>query len=164
MRGNTGLNCHLSELISHIIDPISFEQDGNEVDSTDDLLHKVLLMNEKIVKGELDSEKPECKASVNSEPDIELTTDAKDTSFSRHFKAGDIRNFGVKGRKTNDNSDETNQRRLKERIASLRKSRQKDTVLPNLSDRLKAGRLMDLVEGGQTVKLPEAADTRCHHP
>ena len=86
-------------------------------------------MNEKIVKGELD-EKPEPKASVNSEPNIELTTDAKDTSCSRHFKAGDIRNFGVKGRKTNDNSDEKNQRRLKERIASLRKSRQKDSVLP----------------------------------
>ena len=45
--GNSGLNCHLSELISLVIEPISFEHNGNEIDSTDDLIAKLNIINEK---------------------------------------------------------------------------------------------------------------------
>ena len=43
-------------MISHIIDPIAFEQCGREVDSTDDLLHRIEKINERIVKGDFSTE------------------------------------------------------------------------------------------------------------
>ena len=46
--GNNGLNCHLSELISAVIEPIAYEETGNEVDSTDDMLARIKEINEKI--------------------------------------------------------------------------------------------------------------------
>ena len=42
--GNSGLNCHLSEMISMIIDPLAYEHNGNEVDSTDDMLDKLKVL------------------------------------------------------------------------------------------------------------------------
>ena len=30
--GNSGLNCHLSEIVSTLIDPVTFEEQGNEID------------------------------------------------------------------------------------------------------------------------------------
>ena len=43
--GNSGLNCHLSELNSMIIEPPAFEHSGNEVDSTDDMIEKLGKLN-----------------------------------------------------------------------------------------------------------------------
>ena len=46
--GNSGLNCHLSELLSKIVEPIAFEETGNEVDSTSDMLARIANINEKL--------------------------------------------------------------------------------------------------------------------
>ena len=47
--GNSGLNCHLSELISTILEPIAYEESGDEIDSTDDMIAKINKINEQIV-------------------------------------------------------------------------------------------------------------------
>ena len=46
--GNSGLNCHLSEVISMIVEPLAFESEGNEVDSTDDMIDKIQKLNVKL--------------------------------------------------------------------------------------------------------------------
>ena len=160
--GNTGLNCHLSELISHIIDPIAFEQDGSEVDSTDDLLYRIGKMNERIKNGEVDSV-PQLndKATVNTENiEKEVTIDDANTGQSERFKTGDIRNFGVCGKKTKDFDSDSNKQRLRDSIDRLRNSRQKGSLLPNLKDRLKASKMIDVLEEGDIIKLPRSHDAK----
>ena len=44
--GNSGLNCHLSELLSSIIEPVAFEESDNEIDSTDDMLARIKSIND----------------------------------------------------------------------------------------------------------------------
>ena len=65
MAGNSGLNCHLSEIVSSIIEPIAFEELGNEVDSTDDMLARIIKINESISqdKSKVCSASPECPSS-----------------------------------------------------------------------------------------------------
>ena len=74
--GNTGLNCHLSEIISHLIDPIAFEHCGNEVDSCDDMLARIEKINEKlaseVVSGTNDA------GTVNLDDAEPINTDASE--------------------------------------------------------------------------------------
>ena len=49
--GNNGLNCHLSELVSAIVDPVASELEGREIDSTDDMLSKIDELNVKLNEG-----------------------------------------------------------------------------------------------------------------
>ena len=53
--GNVGLNCHLSEVISYLIDPVTYEEGGNEIDSTDELLARIDKINEKISHGHVET-------------------------------------------------------------------------------------------------------------
>ena len=46
--GNTGLNCHLSELLAHIIEPVTKEAPGLEIDSTSELLTRIEEINSKL--------------------------------------------------------------------------------------------------------------------
>ena len=46
--GNSGLNCHLSEIVSSIIEPIAFEETGNEIDSTNDMLARIEKINKNL--------------------------------------------------------------------------------------------------------------------
>ena len=43
--GNSGLNCHLSELVSSIIEPIVFEESCREIDSTNHMLARINKIN-----------------------------------------------------------------------------------------------------------------------
>ena len=52
--GNSSLNCHLSELISSIIEPVAFEESGRKIDSTDDMLVRITEIN-KLVEEERNS-------------------------------------------------------------------------------------------------------------
>ena len=68
--GNNGLNCHISEIISQIIEPVAFVANGSDIDSTDDLLAKVEKLNLK-----LKSELPTYKDVNNVEKNISMHTD-----------------------------------------------------------------------------------------
>ena len=43
--GNSGLNCHLSEMIAHVIEPITSQTFGAEIDSTSEMLTKIDKLN-----------------------------------------------------------------------------------------------------------------------
>ena len=65
--GNTGLNCHLSELLSNVLEPITKEAPGSEIDSTKELLDKINKLNEKLSKVPNSSSK--CPATDDSNVD-----------------------------------------------------------------------------------------------
>ena len=46
--GNCGVNTHMSELISEILEPIAMELDGGEIASTEEMLNRFVTLNEKI--------------------------------------------------------------------------------------------------------------------
>ena len=102
--GNMGLNCHLSELISHIIDPISYEHSGNEVDSSDDLLAKIEKLNETISRKSRpdqnmdDLDQNERVENVVIEQSVAACVNVEKNQ--QNHKKGDIRNFGVVGKRT----------------------------------------------------------------
>ena len=75
--GNSGLNCHLSQLISYIIDPVAY---GNEIDSSDDMISKIKGMNDKIKSF---NESKSFEENMNDEicpPEFEACVDQPDAS------------------------------------------------------------------------------------
>ena len=52
--GNRGINTHLSELISEILEPMVLEMGGGEVASTEEALHAIDEVNKKIIPGDTD--------------------------------------------------------------------------------------------------------------
>ena len=46
--GNSGLNVHLSELISSVIEPVALEESEREIDSTDDMIIRILGINKQL--------------------------------------------------------------------------------------------------------------------
>ena len=46
--GNRGVNTHLSELISEILEPLSLKMGGGEIASTEEALHDISKVNNKI--------------------------------------------------------------------------------------------------------------------
>ena len=50
---------------------------------------------------------------------------------------------------------------LCDRIEVLRNSRESDKILPNLADRMTAGKLLDKVEDGCAIKLPGNPKPQC---
>ena len=155
-------------MISHIIDPISFEHNGREVDSTDDLLARIGIINERLRKETVTenlSTDVECGETVvenlskeDVTVDVQANDDRKSLNEKKEYLAGDIRGFGVVGRKTVDSAHRDNKQRIKDCIKRLRESRVKDSLLPNISDRMKAGHLLDVLEEGEVVKLPGSRD------
>ena len=55
--GNRGVNTHLSELISEILEPLVLEMGGGEVASTEEALHSICDVNDKLTKHQNDWEK-----------------------------------------------------------------------------------------------------------
>ena len=52
INGNSGFNCHLSELLSLILGPVAQEATGNEINSTGDLLSRIHRVNSLLQTGE----------------------------------------------------------------------------------------------------------------
>ena len=48
--GNDGGNRHISEIVSLILEPVACESNGNDIDSTGDMLSKIKKLNEDISK------------------------------------------------------------------------------------------------------------------
>jgi len=65
---------------------------------------------------------------------------------------GDIRSFGKVGIKT---STQVNEKQIFERIKSLKRS--KTNLLPNLSDRMKAGQLIDIIEDNKAINVKKGS-------
>ena len=47
---NMGLNCHLSEMLSSILEPITSDANGSEIDSTTEMLARIESLNSKFSK------------------------------------------------------------------------------------------------------------------
>ena len=159
--GNTGLNCHLSELISNIIEPVAYEQEGRDIDSTDDMICKIHQLNSKLA-----NEKPICEQNVicegststnvenfeNEEKIFQTNSTLNNSTTKRNFSKGDIRYFGRTGEKTCDSK--CTKERLREQIESLQLKRAKGSVIPDVKDRMRAGRLLDKILGEVAIPLP----------
>ena len=154
--GNNGLNCHLSELVSLLIEPVAFEHSGSEVDSTDDMLAKINELNSKLSdprKTKSESNESEC-----FEDTVEIMNTDKEKSLNSQeicrnpeilYPKGDIRNFGVKGKITTDSSKASVEKRLKDKIESLRFKRKGESLLPDIAERFTASSLIDSLNGDE---------------
>ena len=155
--GNTGLNCHLSEIISQIIEPIAYEQNSRDIDSTDDMIAKIEKLNSKL-KDFNNKQKPDIVTNSNTVETEEKSLNEVEKKFLKveesvntKFNRGDIRSFGKVGMKTSDSTSEENRKRLKEQIEALKAKRRGDQIIPDLCDRMKVGSLIDKIEGGETI-------------
>ena len=50
--GNCSINTHLSELLSEMVEPLATEAEGMEVQSSEELLHLIDCINQKVVRGD----------------------------------------------------------------------------------------------------------------
>ena len=102
--GNCGLNSHLSELISHIIEPISLESPGCEIDSTSELLSKIDEINGNLEN--LSTDKSWYLVPPPNSPEMKkVSKDAKVDSpvskgIDKNYSKNDNRSFGKTGVKT----------------------------------------------------------------
>ena len=62
--GNNGINKHLSELVSYVLEPLAHTLDGAEIDSTGGMLEKVEKLNKRLQKGEVENI-PDMKEEIN---------------------------------------------------------------------------------------------------
>ena len=112
----------MSEIVSQIIEPISYEQAVYEADSTDDMLSKIDNLTKQIVSGEIEY----CAKVEAHEPMMECSskfiteTPLSPQSCRIKFDRGDIRNFGKIGSKTNDANNEANKARIKDAIKNFK--------------------------------------------
>ena len=178
--GNTGLNCHLSEMLSLILEPITSQANGHEVDSTLEMLSKVEGLNEKFLSSSIENSSQGvsennsshdtssnssqgCNSSpdttedslshVNSNVSEGCTKDGQTDQIIEPRSKNDIRYYGLKGSQTSIPS-KLNNADISKRIDSLRNSKC-EGLLPNLSNRVKAGTLLDQIEGSQPIKVQE---------
>ena len=184
--GNSGLNCHLSELISTIIEPVAFEETGHEVDSTDDLLSRIQCLNEKLKggagktdyiqspAGNVQSSK--CHESIVTHEHLDVqksfnTDSCKENELfekqdrqgqdisqgkNKSFPKNDIRSF-VKPQGA-EKPELCNLLEIEGRIEKLRSKVDSETGLPNINDRQTASWLLDKVIGDDPIKLPGSAE------
>ena len=179
--GNSGLNCHLSEIISKIIDPVADEIEGNEVDSTDEMLAKINKLKVKLSNSNLSYDANNVPVenlsteNLSNENELNSPTQGVSTlpvmceNAVKHsdpkFPKSDIRNFGKSGLKTSDSSKEANKRRLSQAISDLKNKRAKNSIIPTIADRMNAGKLVDVLEGNCPIKLPESQiNQKCNVP
>ena len=66
---------------------------------------------------------------------------------------GDIRFYGKEGSVTANKSDKLVKDQIRQKISTLKKSREGDTLLPNLKDRVEAGYLIDKIEDGKPINV-----------
>ena len=154
--GNTGLNCHLSELLSHIIEPITAEAPGNEIDSTAEMLHIIEQLNEKLLSFESEHDLFQIP-NVPAEPSVstlpaEPSINSDDCLDSKRSKK-DIRFYGKEGAKLKGVSELNRKKDISSRVDKLRYARS-ENLIPNLLDRVNAGYLIDEIENGKPIDVP----------
>ena len=102
--GNSGLNCHISELLSQIIEPVASASNGSEVDSTIEMLKRLEDLNLKLEDPSFSvvPEKSDPEVPVdNQTADTELTQKSeKSPTEKKARKRTDIRFYGKEGKKS----------------------------------------------------------------
>ena len=151
--GNSGLNCHLSKFFSQVVDLIAHKHDGEEVDSTDDMISKIGGLNSCIRSRNL-GRKHEVVSQVEKIFENNETLANKDHSDRQKFNKDDIRNFGKIGVKTSDSTRTLNKARLYESLKALKNARKKGSVAPCMSDRMNAGVVLDKIFQNEQIPLP----------
>jgi len=75
VNGKSGYNCHLSEVLSLILGPVSKEANGQEICSTEELLAKINEINLKIESEQLQPN--------NSNPSSDFSTKGQNSDFDQ---------------------------------------------------------------------------------
>ena len=106
--------------------------------------------------GDFDSETvvPEISVDDDLNPTTDVIVDEVEKKVEEvKFDTGDIRNYGKIGLKTSDASKSLNKERLKKSINALREKRMRGSMLPEVSDRVKAAVLIDKLFDNENVEL-----------
>ena len=154
------MNCHLSELLAHIIEPITFKAKGSEINSSSEMLARIDKLNAKISNGVVKNKyvygKTKSPAKTKS---LDIISDESVEPKAKRRRT-DIRFYGNEGVKTCNKSDEKVKSEFRSQVEVLRNSKVGTTLLPNLSDRMKASYLIDKIEEDQTIKVDENVSER----
>ena len=106
--GNVGLSSHLSELIIHVLELITLESPGSEIDSTSDMLSRIDKLNDKISNGSIRDEierEESITDNIIVQPIDESVANLQQ-NVHQMLSKGDIRSFGKIGKKTSTKFNE----------------------------------------------------------
>ena len=119
--GNCGLNSHSHQLISLVMEPVTNESSGHEIESTTEMLHRISELDKRLASSKCDngsSRNDENPLSFESNEDVSLTTNlcvdaAKQAEAELPMKISNkeavvrpksgIRSYGMLGSKTDNN-------------------------------------------------------------
>ena len=133
--GNRGLNRHLSEMLSNILEPVGHAVGGCDIDSTGGLLSEIEKLNEKLAQCNLDDTPAR---TLNNGLDVS--------------GAGAAERDGENTKKNNE---------LKEiRIKRLREMKARGSILPNMKSKLWASRLQDEISNNRAILLPSERERK----
>ena len=105
--------------ISHILEPITFEAPGCEIDSTSDMLSKIDKLNDELANGKANYQvPPNNDIATNLDLKENMVIEPQSESESK-FKKFDIRSYGKRGVKTIVKSGNVE---ILSHVISLRKS------------------------------------------
>ena len=151
------MNRHLSEIISLILEPIANAANGADVDSTGDLLCELDKLNDELSKklkvvgqNHVGANLFSCEygGSEAPNPSTALKCDGANVCNNKPVKSNKSLSFG---------------REMKSlRVKNLRKMRVRKSCLPNIKAKMWAARIIDELEGFETMKLPSSdVDKKC---
>ena len=140
-----GLNRHLSEMISMVIEPVSRESDGFEIDSTGEMLAKIDGLNEKLKNGlpNLPQNELGCVEANSCVETINSPNEKFDRPVGKKFKKNDIRSYGNGGVKTRGLSEKQHFDELSKKVESLRNEKPRVGIIPDAAIRVHAGKILD---------------------
>ena len=133
--GNVGLNCHLSELISKIVEPLTTTTDGFDIDSTQNMLHLI------------------SKFNAQENKDLTINRDCINVSTEEERR----KKFRSKEGEWFVKTDDEHRKTVLNKIEKLRNFTKEGEVLPDLTSQLEATRLLEIVEKGEKFSIPEPA-------
>jgi len=134
--GNKGFNCHLSELLSLLLEPTGHAMKGKDIESTSELLSKVEDLNEKM-KHKYNSHGERVNINEEDVKDKDKTMSEENVNNKKEEKKKEVVK-DLKREKTKFDID------LKElRVKYLRNLKLRGTNIPNIKSKLWAARIQD---------------------
>ena len=127
--GNQGMNKHLSEIVSMVLEPLAHVSKGEDIDSTGELLEKIEKLNVRRKNGELQQLKKEKGSNTHIGEEVEDTSAKEEKESEKSENEIFMKEFKMK------------------RVERLRDLKVRGSVLPNVKAKLWATRLLDEVNG-----------------
>ena len=147
-----------------IIEPVAAEADGCQIESTNEILALIDKLNIELANGSIlkpsvvniNVGSKEGKKSMN-ESNVKKSLK---TVNKKSFVKNDIRSYGVSGVKTENEID--NKEAVKSQVEQIRSSKPSSGVIPDIGERMRAGRLIDKLYNDEAIVVsePEIIDTK----